>query len=136
MANAAGFRPLSRPGMGELPFEYLQMTDAEASVLGEALVVTNGRLTKAGATVTPTHVAAKSAAAATPGAIVPVWRVDELQEWTTQSNATVAVALEGSKVTLHTDGLYVTATTTSGVFEISDTDGATTNSNVRGRFRR
>jgi hypothetical protein len=136
MANAAGFRPLSRPGVGELPFEYEQMTDAEGASLGEALVLTNGKLTKAGATVTPQFVAVKSAAVATPGATIPVWRVDELQEWTTQSNATTAATLIGQKVTLHTDGLLVTATTTSGVFEISETDGATTTSNVRGRFRR
>lgn len=136
MANAPGFRPIMRPGMGELPFEYLQMTDGEAVVLGEALVQTSGKLTKAGTTATPQFIAAASADAATPGAIIPVWRVDELQEWTTQSSATVAVTLEGAKVTLNADGLRVTATTASGVFEISQTDGATTNSNVRGRFRR
>lgn len=136
MANAAGFRPLSRPGMGELPFEYEQLTDAEASSLGEGFVLTSGKLTKVGATATPQFIAAAAASAATPGAKIPVWRVDELQEWTTQSNATVATTLIGAKVTLHTDGLLVTATTASGVFEISETDGATTTSNVRGRFRR
>lgn len=136
MANAPGFRPIMRPGMGELPFEYEQMTDAEAVELGEGLVLTSGKLTKVGATATPQFVAAKSAAAATPGAIIPVWRVDELQEWTTQSTATVAATLNGAKVTIHTDGMKVTATTASGVFEISETDGATTTSNVRGRFRR
>lgn len=136
MANAVGFRPVSRPGMGELPFEYRQLTDAEAAALGEALVLTNGKLTKCGATATPQFIAAAAASAATPGATIAVWRVDEVTQWTTQSNATVATTLEGSKVTLHTDGLYVTATTASGVFEISETDGATTNSNVRGRFRR
>jgi hypothetical protein len=122
--------------MGELPFEYIQLTDAEAASLGEALVLTSGKATKCGATATPQFIAAASADAATPGATIPAWRVDELQEWTTVSMATVATTLEGSKVTLHTDGLKVTATTTSGVFEISDTDGATTTSNVRGRFRR
>lgn len=132
MANAAGFRPLSRPGMGELPFYYEQMTSSEASALGEALVLTSGKLTKAGATVKPQFIAAKTAAATTAGEVIPVWRVDDLTEWTTQSMATVATI--GEKVTLHTDGLKVTATTTSGVFEISETDGATTTSNVRGRF--
>lgn len=135
MANAAGFRPLKRPGMGELPFEYEQMTDGEASTLGEALVLTSGKLTKCGATATPQFIAMKAAALATPGATIPVVRVDELQEFTTQSMATVATTLIGAKVTLHTDGLLVTATTSSGVFEISETDGATTTSNVRGRFR-
>lgn len=134
MTYAAGFRPKSRPGMGELPFEYLQLTDAEASVLGEGLVQTSGKLTKTGATTKPQFVAAAAAAAATPGAIIPVWRVDALQEWTTQSTATVAATLKGAKVTIHTDGLKVTATTSSGVFEIDETDGATTTSNVSGRF--
>lgn len=136
MANAPGFRPIMRPGMGELPFEYEQMTASEAVELGEGLVLTSGKLTKVGATATPQFIAAKSAPATTAGEIIPVWRVDELQEWTTQSMATVAATLIGAKVTIHTDGLKVTATTASGVFEISETDGATTTSNVRGRFRR
>lgn len=134
MANAAGFRPRSRPGMGELPFEFLQMTDGEASVLGEALVQTSGKLTKCAATTRPQFVAAQAAAIATPGAIIAVWRVDDLTEWTTQSMATVATTLKGTKVTLHTDGLLVTATTSSGVAEIGNTDGATTTSNVTVRF--
>jgi hypothetical protein len=136
MAYAAGFRPIKRPGMGELAFEYEQMTDGEASALGEALVLTSGKLTKCGATATPQFIAMKTVAAATPGAVIPVIRTDELTEFTTQSMATVASTLIGNKVTLHTDGLLVTATTTSGVFEISETDGATTTSNLRGRFRR
>lgn len=134
MSNAAGFRPKTRPGMGELPFEYLQLTDGEASVLGEALVQTSGKLTKCGATTRPQFVAAQAAAIATPGAIIAVWRVDDLTEWTTQSTATVAATLRGNKVTLHTDGLLVTATTSSGVAEIGVTDGATTTSNVTVRF--
>lgn len=134
MANAAGFRPLKRPGMGELPFEYEQLTDAEAASLGEAFEMTSGKLTKCAATTRPQFIAAQAATAATPGTTIAVWRVDALQEWTTQSMATVATTLIGEKVTLHTDGLLVTATTTNGVFEISETDGATTTSNVRGRF--
>jgi hypothetical protein len=134
MAYASGFRPLSRPGMGELPFEYHQMTDGEASALGEAVVETAGRLTKCGATVRPNFIAGATALAATPGVIIPVWRVDALQEWTTQSLATIATTMKSALVTLHTDGLKCTATTTSGVFQIGNTDGAATNSNVSGRF--
>lgn len=134
MANAAGFRPKMRPGMGEPPFEYRQMTDGEASALGEGLVETSGKLTKTAATVKPQFIAMKTAALATPGAIIPVIRVDAVEKWTTQSMATVAATLKGAKVTIHTDGLLVTATTTNGVFEIDETDGATTTSNVSGRF--
>lgn len=119
------------------PFEYYLLTDAEAVTLGEGLVQTSGRLTKVGATATPEFIAMKTQAAeATSVTKIPVVRVDEVREWQTTSTATVASTLVGNKVTIHTDGLKVTATTTNGVFLISATDGATTTSTVRGYFRR
>lgn len=117
------------------PFEYYKMTDSEAVTLGEGLVQTSGRLTKVGATATPEFIALKTASAGT-DVEIPVVRVKEGREFETTSTATVATTLIGSKVTLHTDGLTVTATTASGVFLITETDGATTNSKVRGMFRR
>ncbi len=119
------------------PFEYYLGTDAEAYTLGEALVQTNGRLTKCGATATPEFICMKTQAAeATAKTPLPVERVKEDVEYSTQSMATVAATLIGAKVTLHTDGLLTTATTASGVFEISATDGAATTSNIKGYFRR
>jgi hypothetical protein len=117
------------------PFEYYLMTDSEACTLGEALVQTSGRLTKCGATATPQFIAVKSQAAETTAVTpVPVIRVTQEQEWSNTANATAAVTLVGNKVTLHTDGLVVTATTASGVFELTYTDGATDGGAVRGRF--
>jgi len=119
------------------PFEYRLMTDGEAVTLGEALVETSGRLTKCGATVTPEFIAMKTQAAETTSVTpVPVIRVTETREFKAVSTATVAASLVGSKVTISSDGLFCTATTTSGVFMITQTDGKTTNSNVRGMFRR
>lgn len=119
------------------PIEYYLGTDAEAYVRGEALVQTSGRLTKCGATATPEFICVKTQAAeSTAVTPIPVIRVTEDQEWSNTSTATVANTLVGNKVTLHTDGATVTATTSSGVFEISQTDGATTNSKVKGFFRR
>ncbi|MVP00353.1 hypothetical protein [Paenibacillus lutrae] len=119
------------------PFEYLLLTDNEGVVLGQALVQTNGRLTKAGATATPEFIAQRTQAAETTSTKpIPVTRVDEVREFEVQSTATIAQTDVGSKVTLHTDGLRVTATKTNGTFLISATDGATTNSKVRGYFRR
>lgn len=127
---------LYNPG-GKRDFEYFLMTDNEGCTRGEALVQTSGRLTKCGATATPEFIAVKTQdAEATSVTPVPVIRVTENQEWRAKSVATVAATVIGSKVTLHTDGLSPTATTTSGVFEISATDGETTNSHVRGYFRR
>lgn len=119
------------------PFEYYLLTDGEAAVLGEALVLTSGRLTKCGATATPQFIAVKTQALeATSVTPLPVERVREDVEYSVDSMATVAVTLIGTKVTLHTDGLLITATTSSGVFEISATDGATTTSVTKGYFRR
>lgn len=118
------------------PIEYFLLTDNEASVAGEAFVQTSGRLTKCGATATPQFIALKTQAAeATSVTPIPVIRVTEDQEWETTSNATTAVTLVGNKVTLHTDGLVVTATTTNGVFTLSYTDGVTNGGKVKGYFR-
>ena len=127
---------LYRPG-GKRDFEYYLLTNGEGATKGEAFVQTSGRLIKCAATTTPEFIAMRTQALeATSVTPLPVIRVTEMQEWVNTSNATVASTLVGSKVTLHTDGLVVTATVTSGVFEISYTDGATTTSNVRGYFRR
>jgi hypothetical protein len=131
------FKVVKRLTADTEPFEYYLGTDAEAYTLGEALVQTSGRLTKCGATAAPEFICMKTQAAeATAATPIPVIRVRETTEFATTSTATVADTVVGSKVTLHTDGLTVTATTNSGVFEISQTDGATTNSAVRGYFRR
>jgi len=128
---------LYRPG-GRRNFDWSYlMTDNEGCTKGQALVLTSGKLTNCGATATPQYIAqATVVAASTSVTPVPVIEVTENQEWATTSMATVAATLLGAKVTLHTDGLLVTATTSSGVFEIDYTDGVTTTSSVRGKFRR
>ena len=117
------------------PFEYGLMTNAEAVTIGEALKFTNGRLTKASGTDIPEAVALATKAAGT-DVKIPFIRLDEQREFEVKSTATVAATLVGQKVTMHTDGLNITATTASGVFLISATDGVTTNSTVRGYFKR
>lgn len=130
-----GFVPVKSMDGASDPFEYGLMTDSEAVTINEALKFTNGRLTKASGTDVPQAIALKTAAAGT-DVRIPFIRLDDQREFEVKSTATVASTLVGSKVTLHTDGLSVTATTTSGVFFISATDGATTNSTVRGYFGR
>lgn len=66
--------------------------------------------------------------------LYPALRVLPTTVFETQSSATVAATLVGSKVTLGADAASVTATTDSGVFTIDWTDGAATNSRVRGHF--
>ena len=119
------------------PFEYYLLANGEAATPGEALVQTAGRLTKCGATATPEFIAVSSRVAeATSVTPLAVTRVKEDVEFSTTSTATVADTLIGAKVTLDATGLLATATATSGVFEISATDGVATNSAIKGYFRR
>ena len=64
----------------------------------------------------------------------PAIGVTENTVFETTSTATVAETVIGSAVTLAADAQTVTATTTSGVFKILETDGAATASTVRGVF--
>lgn len=116
---------------------YKLMTNNEAVAYGEGLVETSGRLTKCGATATPEYISlVTQAAEATSVTKVPVFRVNEEQQYQVVSTATVAATLIGSKVTIDSTGLLITATTSSGVFYVDETDGATTTSLCRGHFRR
>lgn len=131
------FKLVDRLSTFAQPVESLLGTDNEAYTIGEALVVTSGRLTKCGATATPEFICLKTQAAeSTAVTPLPIIRVEEDMVFSCKSTATVAATLVGAKVTLHTDGLLVTATTSSGVAQITKTDGATTNSNVELMFRR
>lgn len=115
------------------PFIHnLPVTEDETYSLGEALKLTGGKLTKAGATDKPAYIA--MASEVNENGCLTVMPVLPTTFFEVTSSATVAASLIGSAVTLGTDGLTVTATTTSGVFTIDETDGAATNSIVVGHF--
>lgn len=114
------------------PIEYRQVTAEEAVVLGEALVTAStGLLTKCGATAKPEYIAVGPQDEKD---VAPVVRVQDYQVWETQLSAAGTSLKIGNKVTLETDGLRVTATTTSGVAVIVDMEGAAVGDNVRVRF--
>ena len=131
------FDVIKNIGADSTPIEYYLLTDNEGVTMGEALKQVNGRLTKAAATDTPEFISQRTQAAeATSKTPIPVIRVTETQELETTSTDTVDNTLVGQKVTIDASGDKVTATTTSGVFLVSSTDGAATNSKIRGYFRR
>lgn len=111
------------------PFVYPK--GAAGLSLGMAANLTGGALAKCAATTKPTHIVMGRQRA---DGTYPAIEVTENTIFETVSTATVAATVVGSAVTLSADALGVTATTTSGVFKILDTDGATTNSTVRGVF--
>lgn len=117
------------------PIEVLKTTLNEDYAVGEALVLSSaGRATKCGATAAPTHICAGELAAGAADRDLPVYRVQSTQVFDTILQADGSDLVIGSKVTLHTDGLQVTATTTSGVAEIVSMDGTGEGDHVAVRF--
>ena len=111
-------------------------TANEAFTYGEALVLSGGLLTKAPATTKPTFICMKDVPAMGEGVSVsniPVIMITENLEFETTSTAAIAPTAIGTKVTLHTDGLKVTATTTNGVFTVLSTTNEI-GGTVRGKF--
>lgn len=116
------------------PIEYKAATADESYTVGEALKVASGAVTKCTGATKPAYVCVGPANAA---GEVPCVEVQDYMEFETTlgvaptESATVAV---GNKVTIHTDGASVTATTTSGVAEVLAIDGQTVGSRVVVRF--
>ena len=105
------------------PWEYLPCDDIAISV-GMALAMSSGHLVKATGTTKPTYISMTDATVATDGDLVPVIRVDSGIIFETTNTAAMSGVGIGAKVTLHTDGLQVTATTASGVAEVVSKDAA------------
>ena len=106
-------------GSNHEKYVELPTTASETYKQGEALVLSSGALTKCGATTKPTHIAGRDyAAPATGNKPLPCYEIFEGYELETTLQAAGTSLNIGDKVTLHTDGLQVTATTSSGVAEI------------------
>lgn len=124
------------------PLEYLP-AGAITPKLGLALVVTSGKLAVCGATAKPTYICMmESDEALTAGDVIPVQRVSPQVTYETTASVELATGSAdaktplpvGSKVTLSSDGMSITATTTNGVAEIVSMDGTAAGSKVRVRF--
>ena len=114
------------------PFVYFACpTGDNALPIGTAANLTSGALAKCAATTKPTHIVMGPPRV---DGTCPAIPVTDNVVFETTSTATIASTVVGSAVTLAADAATVTATTTSGVFKILSTDGATTNSTVRGVF--
>lgn len=126
---------LSRMLVGNTPpIVYMQPTDGETYKVGEALKLASGKVTLCSGAVAPSHVCVGPV---DDNGVVPCVEVQKYMEFETTlgvapaDSATVGV---GDKVTLHTDGMQVTATKTSGVAEVTGIDGQTVGSRVTVKF--
>lgn len=126
---------LSRMLVGNTPpIVYMQPTDSESYQVGEALKLASGKVTLCSGAVAPSHVCVGPI---DNNGVVPCVEVQKYMEFETTlgvaptDSATVGV---GDKVTLHTDGMQVTATKTGGVAEVTGIDGQTVGSRVTVKF--
>jgi hypothetical protein len=116
------------------PIVYMQPTDSESYQVGEALKLASGKVTLCSGAVAPSHVCVGPI---DDNGVVPCVEVQKYMEFETTlgvaptDSATVGV---GDKVTLHTDGMQVTATKTGGVAEVTGIDGQTVGSRVTVKF--
>jgi 3D (Asp-Asp-Asp) domain-containing protein len=104
--------------------EFYEAAASEEIKNGEALVITNGKLTKCGATTLPQFVAMTDLAKDATKRRIPCARTDENQLWRVPVSADPTNLKPGDKITLDTDALTVTATTASGVVTVEDLGGA------------
>lgn len=115
------------------PIEYKPATTNETFVLGEALKIASGAMTKASGANAPTHICVGPAKDGN----VPCIEVQGFMEFETTLSAAPAsgtTLVPGNKVTLSTDGTEVTATTTNGIAEIVRIEGQTIGSVVVVKF--
>jgi len=127
-----GFIPHKNEDGAVAPHELLPAA-AQTVKYGEAMVFSSGKLAKCGAEAVPEYIAMFEGTV-TAGALIPAIHVDKDTLYkTTLSAAGTSLAL-GNKVTIASDGLRVTATTTNGVAEIIGMDGTATGSAVYVRF--
>ena len=120
---------------GHVPaWEYLPCAAITPKV-GMALTFSSGNLTTAAGTVKPGYICmAEKSAACTAGDLIPVIRVNGDIVFETVSSASMASIKPGDKVTIASDGLRVTATTTSGVAGVVEVLDSASGGAVRIRF--
>lgn len=120
---------------GRVPgIEYLPAGTITPKI-GMALLQTSGKLAIATGSNQPTYISmCDRVTPCADGEIIPVLRVLPDMIFETEFSAAATSIKLGDKVTLHTDGLQVTATTTDGVAEVVYMDGTASGSMCRVRF--
>ncbi len=106
------------------PFVYLPITEGETYSRGEALKLAEGKATKCGAAELPEYICAGPCDVR----YVPAFPVHHTTVFEADYTAKPTI---GDRVTLHTDGLQVTATA-GGTFEVLGVDEE--NKTATGKF--
>lgn len=122
-------------GDNRVPLNVRVPCGAVTPEVGMAMVLTGGVLTKAAGTTKPTHISMREQdTPCTSGDMIYAIRAESDITFETTFAADPAALKVGDKVTIHTDGCQVTATTASGVAEIVDILEAKAGGKVLVRF--
>lgn len=115
------------------PIEYKAATAGEDFAVGEALKLASGKVTKCSGTTKPELICVGPANGA--GEVPCVTVQDYMEFETTLAAAPTDGSLAvGDKVTIHTDGMQVTATKTGGVAQLVALAGQAVGDRVTVRF--
>ena len=117
-----------------LPWEYLP-AGAITPKVGMALTMSGGNLAAATGTTAPAYICMREQdTALAAGDLIPVVRVQHDTIYETELSAAGTSLKAGQKVTIATDGLRCTATTTDGIAEIVEILGTAAGDKIRVRF--
>jgi len=121
---------------GKTPIEKeLPATATVEYKLGDALAYgQDGTIVKATGTTKPEFICASNDFTAAAGDVVVGQLIEPEMEFLTSLSAAGTSLKLGNKVTIHTDGAKVTATTINGVAEIIEMFGTASGSNVLVKF--
>lgn len=114
------------------PIELIACDDI-AVTIGMALAFSSGHAIESTGTTKPTHICMIAKTVATDGDKIPAIRIAPDMIFKSALSADSSSIAIGTKYTTATGGL-VTATTSSGTFEITGFDGKVTGDAVYGRF--
>lgn len=123
-----------------LPWEYIPVgtiasTTSVTTKVGMALTQTGGSMAVASGTTKPTYISMREQdTPLTADDLIPVVRVQPDVIFETELSAAGTSLKVGNKVTIETDGLRVTATTSDGIAEIVEILGTEIGDKVRVRF--
>lgn len=116
------------------PFEYLPCGAIQPKI-GLALTESSGNLAVASGTTKPSYICmTERSAAVAAGTRIPVIRVTGDIIFDVPSSESMSARKIGDKVTIYSDGMKVTATTTSGVAEIVGIEDTASGGHIQVRF--
>jgi len=114
-----GFIPYSTEDGRVQPWEYLPATGSTKPDIGLACTLSSGKLAKCTGTTKPTYICMQEeSAAVAAGTLLACIKVQPDMVFEVKNQASLNGVNIGQAVTIHSDGLQITATTSSGVATI------------------